>query len=150
MMATAFHETAHTMQPVTEFGGKSYFNKYNAGTRIGRSLGNTQPGDGYRYRGRGYVQITGRANYAKMTKITGVDLVRQPERALEPAVAAQIMFDGMTMGTFTGRALKHYFTPTKADWVNARRIINGTDRAVLISGYAKKFYAALQDGGFEA
>jgi predicted chitinase len=56
-------ETARRFTPVTEFGQPSYFNKYDAGTPIGRRLGNMQPGDGFRFRGRGYVQITGRANY---------------------------------------------------------------------------------------
>lgn len=142
-LATAYHETAHTMQPITEYGGRAYFNKYETGTRIGKNLGNTRKGDGYKFRGRGYVQLTGRANYDKMSNLTGVDLLSNPELALDPEIAAQIMFEGMTRGSFTGRKLSDYFTETKTDWVSARRIINGTDRASLIAGYARKFHAAL-------
>src|SRR5919202_178207 len=55
MLATVKHECADKFQPVTEYGQKSYFNKYDAGTPIGRRLGNTVRGDGFLYRGRGYV-----------------------------------------------------------------------------------------------
>lgn len=136
-LATTYHETAATMEPIVERGPVSYFNKYNAGTRLGKALGNTQEGDGYRYRGRGYVQITGRANYKKF------GLENKPEDALKPEVAVQIMYQGMTRGTFTGKAFKDYFTNDKTDWRNARRIINGVDKADLIAGYAKLYMEAL-------
>lgn len=148
MLATTYHETAHTMQPISERGRVSYFNKYEPGTKIGKNLGNTKKGDGYRYRGRGYVQLTGRSNYTKMTKLLGVDLVNNPDLALDHTIAAKIMFEGMLAaksyrGDFTGKKLEDYFTESKSDWINARRIINGTDRASLIAGYARKFFTAL-------
>ena len=139
MLATAFHETAFTMQPITEYGSKSYFKKYDGR----KDLGNTLPGDGYKFRGRGYVQLTGRYNYQKASTKIGVDIVASPERALEPAIAAAIMFDGMIEGWFTGRKLFDYFN-AKTDWRNARRIINGTDKADAIAYYAKEFWAALK------
>ena len=58
-----------------------------------KSLGNTQAGDGYRYRGRGFIQLTGRANYKAMSDriaIKGVDLIVEPDRAAEPDIAARI------------------------------------------------------------
>ena len=138
MLATAFHETAFTMQPIIERGSKAYFQKYEGR----KTLGNTIAGDGYRFRGRGYVQLTGRANYHKASNKIGVDIVANPERALEPAIAAAIMFDGMIEGWFTGRKLFDYFNG-KTDWRNARRIINGTDKADPIGYYARAFHAAL-------
>jgi len=80
LLATAKHETADTMQPITEYGGRKYFDKYDTG-KLAKALGNTpdKDGDGYLYRGRGYVQITGRANYAKAGDKLGLDLVRSEE-----------------------------------------------------------------------
>lgn len=143
MLATSYHETARTMQPIHELGPRSYFDKYEPNTKIGHNLGNTNPGDGYLFRGRGYVQLTGRANYQKMHVILGVDLTSNPDLALVPKTAASIMFEGMSRGTFTGKKLTDYFNLNSSDYVNARRIINGTDRAELIAGYARSFFVAL-------
>jgi hypothetical protein len=57
--------------------------------------------------------------------------------------AIPIMFIGMKDGLFTGKKFADYFSPAKEDWVNARRIINGTDKAKLIAGHARKFYSAI-------
>jgi putative chitinase len=141
MLATVKHECADKWMPITEFGNKEYFNKYNAGTALGKRLGNTQVGDGYRYRGRGYVQITGRANYARLTKALGLgpaeDLVADPDQALRPLIAYRIMSLGMRTGLFTGKKLSDYINAQGCDYRNARRIINGTDQAVKIADYAK-------------
>lgn len=150
-LATPVIETAWTMQPITEYGPKSYFNKYNAGTAIGKRLGNTQTGDGFKYRGRGYVQLTGRDNYARAGKKLGLDLVNNPDLALDPAIAARILIVGMREGWFTSKGLPDFIDDIDEsdaedlrEFSNARRIVNGTDRAVEIGQIALKFEAALK------
>lgn len=129
-LATIAHETAWTFEPIIERGSRSYFDKYNAGTRIGKRLGNTEEGDGFKYRGRGFTQITGRSNYRKF----GIE--DNPEAALDPETAVHILERGMTEGMFTGKKLSDYINKKGTDYFNARRIINGTDKAAEIAKYA--------------
>ena len=132
ILATAFHETARTMQPIREYGkGK------------GRKYGVPDPQTVQVYYGRGLVQLTWKDNYKKMGAKLGVDLVHNPDLALNDEIATKICFQGMIAGDFTGVGLGKYFTASCSDWVNARRIINGTDRATMIAEYGKKFYAAV-------
>lgn len=139
LLATSFHETARTMQPITEYGGKQYFTKYDTG-RLAKALGNTPEadGDGFIYRGRGYVQITGRSNYANAGKKLGIDLINMPSMALQPTVAALILVRGCFEGWFTGRKLGDY-----TNFRDMRRVVNGTDHASAIAGYAERFDVAL-------
>ncbi len=132
MLATTKHETADTMQPIEEYGRGA-----------GHSYGVPDPSTGQTYYGRGYVQLTWKANYQKMADITRADLVNHPELALDPIIAAIIMFEGMERGLFTGVGLPHYFNATACDWVNARRIINGLDRAEHIADIARAFWVSL-------
>ena len=112
-----------------------------------RDLGNTQPGDGLRFRGRGYVQITGRVNYRDWSQRAGVDLIANPDRvASDPSLAAKILVQGMRDGTFTGKKLADYVRPgEEPDFYNARAIINGDKRknGEAIAGYASNYLAAL-------
>jgi hypothetical protein len=124
MLATTFHETARTMQPIAEYGGTKA--RYAP------------------YYGRGFVQLTWKENYQKASDLLGIDLVKNPDLAMLPKNAATIMFDGMINGWFTGHKLADYIKGTLCDYVNARRIINGTDRAVEIAGYAVSFQRALE------
>ena len=73
-MAQIEHESGG-FKWLTELGGKSYFDKYEGR----KDLGNTQPGDGYKFRGRGYIQVTGRYNYTKLSKDTGIDFLNNPD-----------------------------------------------------------------------
>lgn len=139
MLATVYHETDKKFQGINEYGPDSYFKKYDGR----KDLGNTEPGDGLRFKGRGFVQITGRLNYAKFSKILGVDMVDNPLLALDLENCVKILFYGMTNGTFTGKKLSDYFNAKTEDWVNARRIINRLDKANLIADEGKRFYAAI-------
>ena len=137
-LATAFHETAFTMQPVREYGrGK------------GRKYGRKDPRTGQTYYGRGYVQLTWKFNYEKAGQALGSDFVRKPDLVMEPDYAAFIMFQGMKDGWFTGKCFDDYINARQRDYWNARRIINGTDKAGKIADYAIKFEAAL-DAAHEA
>jgi len=150
-LATAYHETAHTMRPIAECGGPKYFFRMydKAGNRpnVAAVLGNVQAGDGAKFCGRGYVQLTGRTNYAKAGRELNVNLLANPDRAMEPGIAANVMRLGMTQGWFTGRRLRDYLPATgpvtRADFIQARRIINGQDRANDIADYAVQFMGAL-------
>lgn len=145
LLATTFHETARTMQPIHERGAKSYFDKYEPGTKVGKALGNTNIGDGYLFRGRGYVQLTGRYNYRNASIKMDVDLIGNPDKALEPKVAGMALVRGSLEGWFTGKKLSDYIG-IDADYVNARRVINGTDKAQVIAGYARSFEKAIAAG----
>lgn len=87
------------------------------------------------YYGRGYVQLTHQRNYAKMSRLLGVDLVQQPHLALKPSFAARILVQGMLDGSFTRKKLSLYINKNGQDYYNARRVVNGTDRAERIKNY---------------
>ena len=149
-LGTTHHETGATMQPIHERGGKKYFFRmYDMNgdrPKKAKELGNNQPGDGALFHGRGFVQLTGRSNYSKMGTKFAVDLTSgeaAANRALQPALAAKVMFYGMENGVFTGRKFKTYFDGTKANWVGARSIINPGDRAQLVANYARDYYASI-------
>lgn len=155
ILATAYWETGQRMQPVNEEGGDAYFIRmYDInGERPGvaKRLGNTLPGDGVRFHGRGLPQLTGRANYHKMGDLLGIPLVDKPDLALDPVYSVQIMFEGMLradshFGDFTGLALDDCFNDTTEDWVGARQVVNDHDHDSEIAGIARRFYAALVTG----
>ena len=150
-LATTYHETARTMQPIKEKGGKAYFMRMydKSGNRphVARRLGNTQVGDGAKFCGRGYVQLTGRTNYGRASRALGIDFVASPARVMEPDLAAFIMFTGMKQGWFTGKSFRTYIRGDVCDYKNARKIINGLDEASTIAGYAEVFDEGLQLAG---
>jgi putative chitinase len=144
-LATAYHEVARTMQPITEYGNRRYFSKYDIG-RLAKRLGNTPAadGDGFLYRGRGFVQITGRANYEKF------GLALNPDKALELPTAVHMLFDGMIKGMFTGKELSDYNLGSVAGRTASRAIINGDVKknGPMIAGYAEAFADALRTAGW--
>lgn len=140
MLATAWHETAHTMKPIEEYGK-------GRGRPYGRNIdihGGAYTGLPHKYYGRGYVQLTWLTNYVNMGRLLNVDFVNNPEKTLEPEHAANIMFEGMLRGTFTGKKLSSCIRYGGFnEFVYARRIINGTDKATLIAGYAQAILDAI-------
>lgn len=149
-LATAWHECK--LRPIHELGGRAYLSKYDTG-KLAEALGNTPEadGDGILYAGRGLVQLTGRRNYRSAGEHLGLDLLKNPDLALVPEVATKILVWGMEGGKFTGRALDDYLPArlgTREQFAAARRVINGTDRANLIGGYAERFQDALEAGGW--
>lgn len=131
-----------------ESGMGQYLEEFADGSAYeGRAdLGNTQAGDGVRFKGRGYVQITGRVNYQDWSDRLGVDFVSNPELMEQPNYALTTIVVGMRDGTFTGKKLSDYIPAGGSpDFVNARRIINGTDKASLIAGYANDWLARIPE-----
>ena len=144
ILATAKHESTNYTRSNEMWNGNAYDyfeGKYgpNSGHRDAIPMGNTEAGDGFKYRGRGYVQLTWKENYRKIGNELGIDLVNNPDRASEPWIAAQATVIGMRDGIFTGRKLSDYIGNGQVDFVGARRIVNGNDKAALIAGYAETY-----------
>jgi len=154
MLATAHHETGGTMQAVRETFAATddeAFARLERAWRAGKLPTVRTPywrrdAAGRSYYGRGLVQITHRENYEKMSRVTGLDHVAEPDLALRLGVAATILVVGMTEGLFSGVRLADTFAGTKADWTGARKIVNGTDRAKKIAVTARIFDAAIRAG----
>lgn len=92
------------------------------------------------YYGRGYVQLTWRKNYERFSKILKKDLVGNPDLVNLPEIGAAVTVIGMTEGYFTGRNLSYYLDESPPDWVNARRVVNGLDKAKEIAATAQRLY----------
>ena len=124
VLATVQHETNDTFKPVKE----AYW--LSEGWRK-RNLRY------YPYYGRGLVQITWKSNYEKFSKLLGVDLVNHPDLALKMGNAIFILIHGMKHGIFTGKKLDDYFGEQGSNFVKARKIINGRDKAKHIASLAQ-------------
>ncbi|HJV48806.1 MAG TPA: hypothetical protein VJ549_05995 [Geothrix sp.] len=106
---------SYVFAPEKEAGTDAYFRRMY---EFDRSLGNLEPGDGVKYCGRGFIPVLGRSEYMRFGKLVGVDLVAQPELALDPRVAAKILaYDFMLKGVPKAAA--------EDDWVKVRRLVHG-------------------------
>ena len=137
VLATIQHETAGTFKPIKEIGSYNYF-KYLIG-----KLGIMNLEEANKFKGKGYVQITGKINYKKFGELLGIDLLANPDLALDPETSWLITELGMSKGLFTGKALKDYIEDSTIDFIGARKIINGKDKAMEIAQLARKFFNAL-------
>ncbi|SEA13175.1 glycoside hydrolase family 19 protein [Bizionia paragorgiae] len=126
IIATAWHESR--LRPIKEW-------RASLGTPL-RAIQDKYWHTGFY--GRGFVQLTWQNNYRKMSEFLGVDLVNNPDLALKPEYATKILVYGMVNGSFTGKKLSDYISPSYSDFYNARRIVNGLDKAQLINDYAIK------------
>jgi len=152
ILATAYHETAYTMQPVRETLAESDLRAveileiaFAAGRLSWVKTPYWRPDEhGRCWLGRGLVQLTHKVEHPVTEILTGIDLVADPDRAMEMDAAVTILIEGMLQGSFTGHKLADHLNATTEDWVNARRIVNGTDRAEKLAGYAMAFHAALR------
>ncbi len=156
-LATSFWETANTLAPITERGSQAYFRKYEPGTPLGRLLGNTQVGDGYKFRGEGDVQNTGRRNAqfssARLNALFGlnVDFVARPDLRGDPLLSALCLFVGNAEGWWTGKALRQYIddvdNPDSVEineFIASRHVVNGTNKALEIAKIALVIEKALK------
>jgi putative chitinase len=150
-LATIKWETANSFKPTAETGSDEELEKrYGPATDTGRRLGNTEAGDGARYKGRGYLQLTGRGNYRRVNETLGLagtdsDVVKQPERVMDPEIAYRVAGAMMSQGLVTGKKLADFINNQNTDYTNARKIINGLDHAEEIANSAKKFEQILRE-----
>ena len=162
-----------TVEAETGFGRDMFENidPVKANEKYGTRNGNILPGDGYKYRGRGYIQITGRDIYRRMSGYfqlilpvyTGNpgnpyehrnlwDLELAPDiAATNLPLAAKIAAGGLMWDLFSqhGKRLTDYINPSiapeKWDFKGARRLVNGQNKAGSIAGRARAFYNAIKD-----
>jgi hypothetical protein len=141
VLATTQWETAQTFKPVREaywWDNRHGFQQAEKMRREDSVIGKYFP-----YYGRGYVQITWKTNYEKYSKILGIDLVNNPDLTMRPENALFILVHGFKMGSFTGRKITDYINESKTDFINARRCINGLDKAAEIKAIAESFLSKI-------
>jgi predicted chitinase len=139
IFATAHHETGRFIHMQELWGPTPVQKRYENR----KTLGNTQKGDGKKFLGRGFVQITGRKNYQYWADRLKIDLINNPELACLVGVAVPVLIEGMVEGTFTGKRLSQY-----SAYIDMRRVVNGTDRADDIAEYAIDYEDALRKANY--
>lgn len=154
MLATVWWETAGTMLPIAEYGkgkGRTYGTWYTNSKGELYSFKNGAKREAYLqrdyphlYYGRGYVQLTWFDNYNLASNKLSYDFTQNPESVMNKEYAIKILIVGMKEGWFTGKKLSNYIDQSKKDYVGARRIINGTDKAQNIANMAATFEKALR------
>ena len=154
ILATVWHETGGKMLPVSEIGKgrtRAYgqWFKNSKGELYGwcngkKSAAYMQRDFPHLYYGRGFPQLTWYDNYKLASEKLNVDFLNNPDLALEQEHSIRILIAGMKEGWFTGHRLSGHINQSKKNFVNARKIINGTDRALHIAGIAEIFDRALR------
>ncbi len=140
ILATIHHETNATFEPVLGEVGPDIEDQEPIRARI---LWNPEPGDGEKYRSRGFFGLEGKYRYSDFSERLGVDLVNDPDLAMVPEIAIAIAVKGMIAGAFTGKRLEDFFYRGRQDWEGARLIIGGRGHDALIASHARRYYAAI-------
>lgn len=153
VLATVAWETARTFKPIEEYGkgknrkyGTIYTNIKGVKYGIAGSGGDTYLYSDYPhlYYGRGFSQLTHWVNYKFAGEQLDIDLINNPDLALEPKYAAEILVNGSISGWFTSKKLSDYINDKKKDYINARRVINSLDKAKQIADIAVVMERALR------
>ena len=153
VLATVAWETARTFKPIEEYGkgkgrkyGTIYTNTEGVKYGIAGSGGDTYLYSDYPhlYYGRGFVQLTHWVNYKFAGEQLGIDLINNPDLALQPKYAAEILVNGFVQGWFTSKKISDYINDKKKDLLGARRCINGNDKAQQIADIAVVMEKALR------
>jgi len=130
VLATAEHETANTFKPVVEaFWLSDSYRKAHFSY--------------YPYHGRGFVQLTHKYNYKKYSDLLGIDFVADPDKVLDKKISLFILVHGMSVGFFSGKRLGEYVNKNEKDFRQARKVINGRDKADHIAKIAEKWLEIL-------
>ena len=143
VLATAYHETGYA----EVVNGRKVINRDILPIKERGSEGYLRSKKYYPYIGYGYVQLTWEDNFRRVGKLIGVDLLKNPEKALEKDIASAILIKGMVFGWFTGVGFHRkcpVYRYNHLSYVRARKIVNGTDKANLIADYAMIFEKALR------
>jgi hypothetical protein len=159
-LATAYHETGRRMEPVREGFAASDEEAIQAVARLAEKRGPSSAPSRYgkpagphgkTYYGRGYVQLTWLENYQRSSADAGHDLVRHPDKMLDPEISARVLIRGLLDGRWNGaqgKGLADYLpSDGEDDLKGARRTVNVTDKWKLIAGYYDKFLAAIRTAG---
>ncbi|NOZ90437.1 MAG: carboxypeptidase [Epsilonproteobacteria bacterium] len=132
VIATAEHESAGTFRPVQEaFWLSDHYRKTHFYY--------------YPYHGRGYVQLTHKYNYKKYSDLLNVDFVNNPDKILSRNISLFILVHGSSVGFFSGKRLGEYVNKNEKDYINARKVINGRDKAQHIAKLAEKWLDMLNN-----
>ena len=155
-LATAYHETARRMVPVREglassdAGARRAVNalarRRGSGSAVARYARPTGPYN-HVYYGRGHVQLTWLENYRASSDDAGFDLVKHPDKMLDPLTSSRVLFKGLLDGRWNGRGKGLAFYLDKDDLRGARRTVNITDKWSAIAGYYQSFMKAIDAAG---
>ena len=149
ILAIALHETNRKMIPkeedeYTEFYVEMYDIEGSRKTTALR-LGNTEAGDGEKYKQRGFISVLGKNNYKAFEELLKLPLVEKPELLTDIEVASKTLVKGMLEGTYTGFYLSKYINKRNVDYVNARRVTKGIENAKKVAILAQQIERAVKE-----